>query len=103
MFKSGDQEFEGEAMMSVEDYPSQEVALRVQLQRAVEEERSGFSSLTSCSGRNVCRSPLRRLGMRWAHQGLLCMWHSEPWTCFLIACTSASVFVMQQHYDRATD
>ena len=44
VFKSGDEDSEGLGM-SVEDYPSQEVALRVQLQRAIEEERSAFSAL----------------------------------------------------------
>ena len=37
VFKSGDEDFD--SGMSVEDYPSQEVILRVQLQRAIEEER----------------------------------------------------------------
>ena len=36
VFKSGDEDSDG---LSVEDYPSQEVAVRVQLQRAIEEER----------------------------------------------------------------
>ncbi len=40
VFKSGDED--SDSGMSVEDYPSQEVTLRVQLQRAIEEERSAF-------------------------------------------------------------
>ena len=36
VFKSGDEDSDG---LSVEEYPSQEVAVRVQLQRAIEEER----------------------------------------------------------------
>ena len=40
VFKSGDED--SDLGMSVEDYPSQEVTLRVQLQRAIEEERSAF-------------------------------------------------------------
>jgi hypothetical protein len=41
VFKSGDEH--DDPGMSVEDYPSHEVALRVQLQRAIEEERSARS------------------------------------------------------------
>lgn len=40
--------------MSVEDYPSQEVALRAQLQRAIEEERySASESITQLCIFNV--------------------------------------------------
>ena len=44
MFKSGDEDSDG---LSVEDYPSQEVAVRVQLQRAIEEERYSSNLLKS--------------------------------------------------------
>ncbi|CAK0786218.1 hypothetical protein CVIRNUC_009431 [Coccomyxa viridis] len=42
VFKSGDEDSDG---LSVEDYPSQEVAVRVQLQRAIEEERYDEAAL----------------------------------------------------------
>lgn len=60
VFKSGDEDSEGSGM-SVEDYPSQEVALRVQLQRAIEEERLALSALKTTrhlSSLLVAASPL---------------------------------------------
>ncbi len=47
VFKSGDED--SDSGMSVEDYPSQEVILRVQLQRAIEEERSVLHHITAVS------------------------------------------------------
>ena len=58
MFKSGDEDSEGSGV-SVEDYPSQEVALRVQLQRAIEEERSAFSTLKTASVFQIAGLSLR--------------------------------------------